>query len=122
MRYTLAFPLQLRKKHGQTSVGVVGECQLAQRMPECQSDSGFPSQYQFISSPHLHPHVSVTRRTNGRSCKPFKRQSLRKKSTLVLNSKEPFFFPIFRKFYTSPYRKHVNWFGFPFLIQENTVD
>jgi hypothetical protein len=29
-RYTLAFALQLRKKHGKTSVRVVGECQLAQ--------------------------------------------------------------------------------------------
>jgi hypothetical protein len=29
--YTLAFSLQLRKKHGQTSVRVVGECQLARR-------------------------------------------------------------------------------------------
>jgi len=28
-RYTLAFALQLRKKHGKTSVRVVGECQLA---------------------------------------------------------------------------------------------
>jgi len=27
-RYTLAFALQLREKHGKTSVGVVGECQL----------------------------------------------------------------------------------------------
>ena len=27
--YTLAFALQLRKKHGKTSVRVVGECQLA---------------------------------------------------------------------------------------------
>ena len=42
-RYTLAFALQLRKKQGKTSVRVVGECQLAQRMPDCQSDSGFPS-------------------------------------------------------------------------------
>ena len=28
-RYTLAFALQLRKKHGKTSVRVAGECQLA---------------------------------------------------------------------------------------------
>ena len=28
-RYTLAFPLQLRKKHGKTSVRVAEECQLA---------------------------------------------------------------------------------------------
>ena len=28
-RYTLAFALQLRKKHGKTSVRVVGECQVA---------------------------------------------------------------------------------------------
>jgi len=28
-RYNLAFALQLRKKHGKTSVRVVGECQLA---------------------------------------------------------------------------------------------
>ena len=28
-RYTLVFALQLRKKHGKTSVRVVGECQLA---------------------------------------------------------------------------------------------
>jgi len=27
--YTLAFALQLRKKHGKTSVGVAEECQLA---------------------------------------------------------------------------------------------
>jgi hypothetical protein len=27
--YTLAFALQLRKKHGKTSVRVAGECQLA---------------------------------------------------------------------------------------------
>jgi hypothetical protein len=28
-KYTLAFALQLRKKHGKTSVRVAGECQLA---------------------------------------------------------------------------------------------
>jgi len=28
-RYTLAFALQLRKKHGKTSFRVAGECQLA---------------------------------------------------------------------------------------------
>jgi hypothetical protein len=28
-RYTLAFALQIRKKHGKTSARVVGECQLA---------------------------------------------------------------------------------------------
>ena len=31
-RYTLAFALQLRKKHGKTSVRVAGECQLAKNI------------------------------------------------------------------------------------------
>ena len=35
--YTLAFALQLRKKHGKTSVRVVGECQLARRKQNIQN-------------------------------------------------------------------------------------
>jgi hypothetical protein len=31
-RYTLAFALQLRKKHGKTSVRVAGECQLTKNI------------------------------------------------------------------------------------------
>jgi hypothetical protein len=31
-RYTLAFALQLRKKHGKTSVRVAGKCQLAKNI------------------------------------------------------------------------------------------
>jgi len=31
-KYTLAFALQLRKKHGKTSVRVAGECQLAKNI------------------------------------------------------------------------------------------
>ena len=35
-RYTLAFALQLRKKHGKTSVRVAGECQLAKNITSWQ--------------------------------------------------------------------------------------
>ena len=35
--YTLAFALQLRKKHGKTSVRVAKECQLAQRKQNAQN-------------------------------------------------------------------------------------
>jgi len=35
--YTLAFALQLRKKHGKTSVRVAGECQLARRKQNIQN-------------------------------------------------------------------------------------
>jgi len=33
-RYTLTFDLQLRRKHGKTSVRVAGECQLAKKYTE----------------------------------------------------------------------------------------
>jgi hypothetical protein len=33
-RYTLAFALQLKKKHGKTSVSVAGECQLAKNIQD----------------------------------------------------------------------------------------
>jgi len=36
-RYTLAFALQLRKKHGKTSVRVAEECQLARRKQNIQN-------------------------------------------------------------------------------------
>jgi hypothetical protein len=42
-RYTLAFALQLRKKHEQTSVRVAGECQLARWRQNIQNRTYSPS-------------------------------------------------------------------------------
>ena len=82
----------------------------------CPYASHFPSQYHFIGAPHLHSYVSVIRRRNGRRLRTFTATLFRKKSILVFNFKESFFFPLFRKFFTCLHRKHVNCFRFAFLL------
>jgi hypothetical protein len=65
-RYTLAFTLQLRKKHGKTSVRVAGECQLAKgikkslRLPRISTTMGDGAWLLAVCCSAFQEHVSLS--------------------------------------------------------------